>query len=170
VELSKKERLILVNQLLIIEKLYPEEASHYARHRQALEEGYELHYGWIYERLWDGLSKEECRKVLDILDMYRALSMVEKALADKEFEGKYWLRFKGFDGNNESEYLAYSRYFIVDLGRFDELRYGQAVPDFNSHLPSMPKYSAMLDEWDRLGRSFNLTVGDAVDILSAKAE
>ena len=59
-KLNKKERLNLVNQFLILEKLYPNEADYYAEHRQALQEGYELHYKWIYENMWDGLSEEEC--------------------------------------------------------------------------------------------------------------
>ncbi|MFA0674070.1 YfbU family protein, partial [Vibrio sp. 10N.222.51.A6] len=40
-KLDKKERLALVNQFLILEKLYPEEADYYAQHRQAISEGYE---------------------------------------------------------------------------------------------------------------------------------
>jgi uncharacterized protein YfbU (UPF0304 family) len=146
-KLDKKERLALVNQFLILEKLYPEEADYHAKHRQAIAEGYELHYDWIFEGLWDGLSKEECKLVLDILDMYRALHFASLKSENKELKEHYWLKFKGFDGNNESSYMAYCRYFIVDLERFDELRYDQEIPDLNSHMPSVPKYSSMLELW-----------------------
>lgn len=168
-KLDKKERLALVNQFLILEKLYPEEADHYAKHRQALAEGYELHYSWIYENIWDGLTKEECKKVLDILDMYSALHYSSEKSQCAEFKEHYWVKFKGFDGNNESSYMAYCRYFIVDLDRFRELRYGQEFPDLNSHMPSVYKYTAMLNTWLEMGRSFELNDEQALAILEAKS-
>lgn len=42
-ELSKLERLNLINQFFILEKLYPEDANYYATHRKAIQEGYKLH-------------------------------------------------------------------------------------------------------------------------------
>lgn len=168
-QLDKKERLALVNQFLILEKLYPEEADYYAKHRQAIAEGYELHYDWIYENLWDGLSKEECKLVLDILDMYRALHFASTKSQCEEFKSHYWLKFKGFDGNNESSHMAYCRYFIVDLGRFDELRYDQEFPDLNSHMPSVHKYSAMLEIWKSQDKPFDLSDEQALAILEARS-
>ena len=42
--MDKLKRFELINQLLILEKLYPDEADHYAQNRKALEYGFELHY------------------------------------------------------------------------------------------------------------------------------
>lgn len=168
-KLDKKERLALVNQFLILEKLYPEEADYYAKHRQAIAEGYELHYAWIYEGLLDGLSEEECKFVLDILELYRALDFASIKSQNKEFKEHYWLKFKGFDGNYESSYMAYCRYFIVDLGRFDELRYNQELPDLNSHMPSVPKYSAMVELWKGMDKPFELSEDQALEILEAQS-
>ncbi|MFA5384993.1 MAG: YfbU family protein [Eubacteriales bacterium] len=40
--LSSLERVMLINQNKILEKLYPDEASHYGRLIKVLERGYEL--------------------------------------------------------------------------------------------------------------------------------
>ena len=167
-KLDKKERLNLIHQFLILEKLYPEEADYYASNRKALEEGYELHYDWIFQNLWDDLSAEECKKVLNILDMYRAINFSSTKINNERLNGHYWLKFKGFDGNEETEYMAYCRYFIVDLDRFEELRYNQEIPDFNTHFNAMPKYTAMLNRWLSLGKPLELDSQQILDILEAK--
>lgn len=50
-----------------------EETDYYVINREALEEGYTLHYEWMFEGLFEEMSEDECREVIDILDMYRAL-------------------------------------------------------------------------------------------------
>ncbi|MFQ2601218.1 YfbU family protein [Aeromonas caviae] len=167
-KLDKKERLALVNQFLILEKLYPEDADYYARHRQAISEGYELHYEWIYENIWDGLTKEECRRVLDILEMYRAIYFSSRDCSNMTVKEHPWLEFRGFDGNEESSYLSYCRYFIVDLERYDELRYGTEIPDFNSHMPTLNKYNAMLSVWRELDKPYRLDAETMLIILEAR--
>ncbi|EGQ7778932.1 TPA: YfbU family protein [Vibrio parahaemolyticus] len=169
-KLSKKERLSLVNQFLILEKLYPEEADYYAKHRQAIAEGFELHYDWIYENLYEGLSEEDCRMVLDILDMYRTIHFSSLKCSDTRVHEHYWLKFPGFDGNNESSFMAYCRYFIVDLDRFNELRYGQEIPDFNSHAPTINKYSSMLYIWREMGKPHKLSAEQILKILEAESD
>ena len=39
-----EQRLILINQYKILEKLYPEDAKTYARYQEILNKGYTLHY------------------------------------------------------------------------------------------------------------------------------
>ncbi|MGF1804346.1 YfbU family protein [Aliivibrio sifiae] len=167
-KLDKKERLALVNQFLILEKLYPNDAEYYAQHRQAIVEGYELHYDWIYGDLWEGLSKDECRKVLDILDMYRVIHFSSLKCNDTQVQDHSWLKFAGFDGNEESSYMAYCRYLIVDIERFNELKYGLEIPDLNSHMPTIEKYQAMLDVWKGLGKPHTLSADKILSILEAR--
>ncbi len=152
-ELSKLERLNLTNQFLILEKLYPEEADHYAKHRKALEEGYVLHYQWIFNHLHPEMSEVECREVLDILEMYRAITWAYLDGNKTKDVGDHKYRFPGFDGNEECEQLAYASYFIVDLGRYSELNYDREYPSFNSHVEMLPKYRAMLASWNQLDTS-----------------
>ena len=168
-ELDKKERLILSNQLKILEKLYPDEADYYAQHRKALEEGYALHYSWLFENIYDEMSVEECKEVLDFLDMYRAITFSYQKLEDKgELESHSYLKFSGFDGNNETKQMAYAQYFMIDLDRYQELRYDQPSPDLNSHMQMLPKYRNMLKKWKNCKDKNYLSKDDIELILSAK--
>lgn len=151
-ELTKKDRLLFINQFRILEKLYPEEADSLERHRIALEQGYSLHYPWILEGVWDELPVDECRRVLNALDVYRAITHSYEKLTDKLDLKESDVRFRGFDGNNESHHMSYARYFVVDLGRYDELRKGQEYPDFNSHMPMLDEYDRMHALWSSWGR------------------
>ncbi len=121
--LTKKERLSFIYQLRILEALYPDDANYYARNRTALEEGYTLHYEWMVEHLYDELSEDECREVLDILDMYSEIAWgVEKLEEGDELKEHHLARFPGFDGNNETNLMSYVRYFV---GRSGPLRHSQ---------------------------------------------
>jgi uncharacterized protein YfbU (UPF0304 family) len=152
--MDKLKRYELINQLLILEKLYPEESEYYANNRKALERGYELHYNWLTEHISDGLSTEQCNEILEILDMYRSITLSWNRLSkEKEIPDK--LKFKGFDGNNETAWMGYVQYFIIDLDRFRELTYGNEYPYFNSHLPMLKKYQKMLNIWKNF--DFDLT-------------
>ena len=68
-----EQRLILINQYKILEKLYPEEAETYSQHREILEEGYTLHYNDLIQVISEDIPENLLREVLDILDMYRGL-------------------------------------------------------------------------------------------------
>jgi len=164
-ELSKTQRLSLINQFLILEKLYPEEADYYEKHRIALQQGFQLHYKWILENVWDDLPEEECRKVLDALDLYRGIMYSYDALEDKGDLTESKVRFRGFDGNNESHHLAYARYFIVDLDRYEELVRGQEYPDFNSHSPMLATYERMTAAWQAWNRPHNMSVAQIHNLL-----
>jgi hypothetical protein len=164
-QLDKKDRLIIANQLKILEKLYPEEATYYAQHRKAVENGYSLHYSWLVENFYEEMTEAECREVLDILDMYRAITFSYKKISDTSGIQDSWLKFRGFDGNKESKQFSYVQYFISDLGRFPELKYEAEYPDFNSHMPTLVKYRRMLDHWNSHGKSFNLSKAQLTELL-----
>ena len=166
-ELSKKDRLVLINQFLILEKLYPDETDYYEKHRLALQQGFSLHYEWILENVWDDLSEADCRSVLNALAVYRAIVYSFDELEARHDLTEERVRFPGFDGNYESQYLAYARYFIVDLGRYEELRRGQEYPDFNSHSPMLDKYSRMHEQWESWGRPLSMSAEKIIVLLEA---
>lgn len=150
-KLDLKERLQLSYQLMILEKLYPDESEQYAIHRKAIEEGYELHYSWITQHLYEGLTKEQCEEVLEILEMYRGIYHSYNSLQGvkkKDIENPKVI-FQGFDGNNETSQMAYTRYFIDDLGRYTEIKDNNGGY-YNSHSPMLPKYRNMLIKWKQL--------------------
>jgi hypothetical protein len=167
-DLTKKERIILANQLKILEKLDPDEAKYYANHRKAIEYGFKLHYSWIAESIDDDeMSEEECQEVLNVLDMYRAITYSHQRLEDKTDIEPGAIKFRGYDGNNEPRQFSYTNYFITDLGRFDELRFGAEYPDFNSHCPMVDKYRRMLNIWEKYPDRFNLGEEQIKELLEA---
>lgn len=166
-ELSKKERLAFIYQLRALEALYPDEAAEMANHRTALENGYALHYDWMTEQLSDGLSEEECREVLDVLDMYRAITFsLSKLVDDDPLRSHHSAKFRGFDGNNEGSRRSYVRYFIIDLERYEELKDGD-YPSFNSHTPMIDRYKRMLEAWRPYRSNFELSRPQISSILEA---
>lgn len=149
-ELSKKDRLILVNQYRILQKLSKEgyEVADYESKITALLNGYTLHYEDLFDEFSENeLSVEESRYVLDVLELYRAIIFSYTRLCGENLVTKLTdkdVAFPGFDGNEESEYLSYARYFIEDLGRYDEIKQYAADWDFNSHMNTTHRYKSML--------------------------
>ena len=167
-ELTKIERLSLINQYLILEKLYPEEQEHYSELRQALENGYTLHYSWCFDFLSDDMPIDECKKVLDILDLYRSITYSDMDLKNVEITKHHYFKFSGFDGNNEPEYMGYTDFFIKKLGRFDELLYDNPNRSFNSHCPMLPKYERMLNVWKHeINKNYQLSSDQILLLLEA---
>jgi uncharacterized protein YfbU (UPF0304 family) len=144
-ELSPKERVFLANQLRILEALCPEEADGYKRWREAVEGGYSLHYSEGAPWLGSDMSVEDCREVLDILQMFSVLAWSYRELSDKAGIEPHDVKFPGFDGNNESAYLGYADYFINTLGRYDDLK--DSGDGLNSHAPFLEAYRRMLEVW-----------------------
>lgn len=143
--LTKLERKNIVNQLLILEKLYPEEAKYYEEHRIAFENGYTSHYEDYFEGLYDEMSDDECREVLDVLDMYSALHFSFRQIKNSTSISKEDIKFIGFDGNHETSKMSYTRYFLHDLDRYKELHGSDGKYGYNSHgFKTMSNYRKML--------------------------
>lgn len=153
-KLTRIERLLLSNQYRILEALYPDDAEYYENNRKAIDEGFELHYEDCFSALSDDImSEEECREVIDILSMYRAITFSNK---DEYGIPNYEIKFDGFDLNDDYECkrVLYARYFINDLDRFEELKYGKSYADCNSHSLRMNRYRNMLKVWNSLGNKY----------------
>ena len=166
-DLSRTERWLLANQYRILEALYPDEADSYARKRRVLEDGYELHYRWIAERIYeppDTMTEGECREVLDILDMFDALRQSRQRFGDMPSVEDWQVTFHGFDGNNETKQMAYAR-FLVEDGRFTDVVNER---NLNSHMPSMNRYRRQLAVWRRSGDQHHLTA-DEIQAVAAAA-
>jgi uncharacterized protein len=152
-KLDKKERLMLSLQFKILESLYPEDKQYYNKHRIAIEDGYELHYDWIVEHLSEGLTNDECKFVLDVLDMYSSFYFSFSNLNEPIKLTIDAIKFHGFDGNNEIMFMSYTNYFIEDLNRYDELKETTKC-DYNSHIRMIPKYKNMLNKWKEFQISY----------------
>lgn len=168
-ELDIKERLQLSFQLRILEKLYPDEQEYYANHRKAIEDGYQLHYDWITEYLSEGLTKDECKFVIDVLDMYSSFYYTIRDLEESKLSIES-VKFPGFDGNNETMFMAYTKYFIEDLDRFVSIK-ETTNGYYNSHIRMIPKYQKMLVRWKdfKVDYQYILTEDNIKELLDIKA-
>lgn len=166
-KLSKKDRWIISNQLMILATLYPNQDETYNHMREIVESGYELNYDWITEHIYsndDVMTAKECREVIDILDMFRSLKRSHEDLEGKSGIEKANIKFRGFDGNNETKQMAYTRFLVKREGKFTMLEQGD---NFNSHIPMLSHYRKMLTEWKASNEKYNLTKKDITRIIKA---
>ncbi len=148
-KLSKKDRLTLINQYRILEKLEPEGATEYQNLITILQDGYEFEYHRLYELVSDPMSEDEGREVIQILMLFEALGDAYKNLEDKEGIDEYNIQFHGFSGNDETSHASYVEYLVEKANKF-----GHVVKrgDYNSHSESLPDYRKMLSRWEQMGK------------------
>jgi uncharacterized protein YfbU (UPF0304 family) len=147
IKLSRIERWILTNQYSILERLDKDNGAAYARHRTALERGYEYEYSAIVEHIDEaGISAEDCKFVWDVLAMFDRirLSSAEMVLNTD----KCVTKFEGFDFNDPYEIKlgAYAK-FVCSLNRFESLGKGDG---FNAHWPMAAGYRRQLEVYKGL--------------------
>lgn len=185
--LNKKERLFLSNQLEILKnqqiimnsltggKESKVDTSYYDKKIKALREGFELHYEDVFEDIYDGLSMEDCRFVLDVLEMYRGITYSYIALESNAILENVCdsdIAFPGFDLNTETKCYSYCKYFVLDLNRYSEIRqYAGKDFDYNSHTSTtIPKYRRQLKIWqeyESLDNRYMMTEDQLIKLLEA---
>ena len=155
-----EQRLILINQYKILEKLCPENAEEYSRNREILENGFTLHYNELIQMISDDIEENLLREVLDILDMYRCLYFAVFARDNyPEYKDKQ-IYFPGFDGNEEYIQLKYTLFFIFKLDRYDELKKQNYYGDYNTHCNTLEQYRKMLTRWKSISDKTNISDDD----------
>ena len=139
--LNLKDRLMIANQYEILSRLTKDdhEKKQYENLRDIFVSGYSRYYSLATEWFSEEVNQEECKFVVDVLDMFRELyfSWVRNEEAQKEVEEECVL-FKGFDLNDtvEAKYFSFYKFLVEDLGRYSEIKelmeQGK-IEDFNSH-------------------------------------
>lgn len=166
--LDKKDRILLINQYKILAALNIEERDHYQELIEILENGYSIFYSNIDYWVSEEMSSDEGRFVLDILDLYRAIEDLKRSSKDEKITSHPNSFFRGFDGNNETEYMGFCRFLIETQGKFQEQKpYLIKNDNLNSHMPMIPKYTRMLRKKEELGISFRITPDEAIQIMNA---
>lgn len=116
--LTFAERVILANQYRLLEVLHPDAAPDYRARRAVVEGGFESEYDETLRGLeiMDPVSSTACEEVVGILGMFRALygSYTRLSEADKQGVDADRVRFRGFDGNEETREFRYARFMIQD--------------------------------------------------------
>jgi len=159
--LTKLDRIFLINQLRILEVLCPDEASQLSVQREALERGYEMLYDLDFEHIYDGDSKmtaDESREVWDTMDMFDA---IERSLPTGMDVSRFPMtKFAGYDGNNESKFMSFAQFTVERLKRFEYVPM-QRTGYWNSHRPIRETYCRMLEEWKTLPSPERFTMSPA---------
>ncbi|SDC45659.1 YfbU family protein [Nocardioides lianchengensis] len=154
VGLTKLQRQLLVQNHEILAKLSKDrhDIEYHESMIEVLQRGYTLEYEKEFGGIWEELSPENCRIVMDILDMFRVCGAAVEKLTKKEREtlGEDNLRelsFGGFDGNDSVEIhmLGYVRH-LVATGRWGEVstRIDDKHDGGNSHAPMLVSYRRMV--------------------------
>ena len=165
--LTENERVILANQYLILEALYPDDAECYQEKCKIVESGYEMEYCGLNTSIIENrLSSEDCAEVKEILDMHRAMHDSFKGLQDSDGIEENELQFNGFDGNDGSGRCDYARFLIVNKGLWQEVLEGRPNFDMNSHGMKMGTYHRMLNAWKELGKKHELTCEEIKQIIT----
>jgi uncharacterized protein YfbU (UPF0304 family) len=109
------------------------------------------------------MSDDQCREVIEILDMYRRLrnSYAELPAGQQQGIRARDLDFPGFDGNNESEYLGLHEFF-QSQDKWQEL------PAINSHIPTLETYRRMLAGYEPFKHNDRLTAAQIIQILAER--
>jgi uncharacterized protein YfbU (UPF0304 family) len=170
-KLSRLDRLFLSNQMRILEALYPDEAEGIATQREAIERGYEMLYQWDMDYIYDGddiMTAEESSEVWDTLDMFDAINRFVEKTNDEAIKASPFTKFMGYDGNNETKFMAFTAYTIERLKRFEYV----PTPKkgyWNSHMPVRDTYRRMMEEWKKVPRNrrLELTADEVKAILAA---
>ena len=162
-KLTRVERWMLANQYRILERLDPENRKDHETCRMALEAGYELSYDTCAETIYETvLSADECKEVLAILNMFRALRHSMEESTDKTGIDLRAVQFDGFDGNNETKQLAYVEFLCTRQNRFSELNVR------NSHMPVLDGYRSMRRVWESCVNKYQPTKEEIVAIAKAR--
>ncbi len=167
-QLTKKDRLMLINQYKILAALDKDEESHYFELIEVLENGYSIFYSMVDEWVADDMPVEDGRFVLDILDLYRAIEDVKRSTKDERILSNNYSFFRGFDGNNETEHMGFCRFLIEMQGKFQGQKpYLLKNDNLNSHIPMIDKYSRLLEAAKQISDIWSMSPEQVLQILDA---
>ena len=123
---------------------------------RVIESGFTAEYWYEVAGFRPELSKRDCGRVLDILDMFRSITFsiqrLEKQGTTVDEDTAYGLEFRGFDHNDGLEHhmASYVEHLMAD-GRWSELRPQLDNNDGgNSHRRMLDIYMRMLAEYRRI--------------------
>lgn len=168
-ELTKKDRVFLINQYRILLHLDPENKSHYEELIEILQNGYAIFYSDIDEWVFEEMSIDDGDFVIEILNIYRHIEDYKrKNPDDKEVTEHHYAIFPGFDGNEEGKFFGFVRFLIEKQDKWGEQKaYWRKTDGLNSHAPMVNKYKRMIAVWKETGGGYNFDRERVLKILNA---
>ncbi len=162
-KLTKLERLQLITQLTILDKL--NKNDHNSDNIKILEEGFEYHYDQIINHLSDDVSPEISSFVYKLLQMYRCLeNYYSSNPSDIKAINDAYAHYNGFDYNDDAE-LDHARFANYLLDHEEKFYSESAKFQRNSHSRMLEHYKIMLEKFEKIGRN-ELAQTDVYQILN----
>jgi uncharacterized protein YfbU (UPF0304 family) len=168
-ELSRKDRVVLINQYRLLSALDAENRDRYQQWIDILQNGYAALYPEISAWTSDDMPVSDGTFVLKVLSMYRMMEDYKRQNPrDKGVVDHPWSTFRGFDANDEPQYMNFARFLIGKQGKFAEQKpYELRTDRWNSRVPTLRKYRGMLAGWEALGGGFAQPRENLLAILDA---
>lgn len=172
--LTPSERWLLYNQYEILKVLNNRdrrESRFETETQNVIVSGYELALVRMMQSFEEGMSFNDCKEVEDILNMFHSIDLARRDFWEIGIEfdfdeaNLFTLRFKGFDGNFESQQMQYAKYLINDCRSFETVKPSNG--DFNSGSPQLPQFRRMLSAWRKSRDELKLTDEDLERILDS---
>jgi uncharacterized protein YfbU (UPF0304 family) len=118
-------------------------------------------YGTIFEQLHTELDPDVAKEVVEILQLHRILIFSAQKLKIGDEEILEEIKFAGFDGNLEPEYLLYAQFYCESQDYYKELHVT------NSHHRTLNRYYRMLKKYEELGKPNHLTEAQIREVVEA---
>jgi uncharacterized protein YfbU (UPF0304 family) len=168
IEITKKDRILLINQYRILASLNPTESDRYEELIEVLERGYKVFYSMVDDWVSEDVPVEKSILVFDILNIYRWVEDFKRGNLSQAILQHPFTIFRGFDGNEESEYLGFARFLIGQQGKFAEQKqYLKNNDNLNSHFPMIEKYRKMIARWKEMNSPYQMNEQQIISILDA---
>lgn len=163
-EMTNAQRLIISNQYQLMAMLDPAQAEHYRRLQTIVECGYGLQLREL-DRHFGEISEEDCRTIIDVMEMHHALQVSCNNLSDSSAIACRRLNFLGFDAASEPHLLGYVRFLTETEGRYPQ--FDASEHGFNAQMPMWAKYQRMLQVWRACPRQYHLSAAEITQIVNA---
>lgn len=162
-ELTKIERQMLWNQFKILEKEDPKEKKEYIINQKILEKGFKEDYNLVFNNLSDEVPEEISQRVMHVLNMYLNLKTSFEKLEDKQDISSKDIEFKGFDGNDEYQHVAYVNFLLIDLNRYKPLQ--KEHSDYSNEVSTIRKYKRMLEKLEAVNEDYGELSADSIKYI-----
>lgn len=146
IELTDKERLFLANQHEILGHLNKDNSDYHFKLAEQLRDGHEWLYSQSFDNFSENLPDDAAELVLNILQIYEMIQDAYDGLSDKSLISEHQIKFPGFDGNNETEFMGFVDALEKDNRFVDVIQTGNR----NSHSPKVHVYERMIAKWQAL--------------------
>lgn len=123
----------------------------------------DVNFAFHFEGLLKLMSGEEnavneCKEVLDILEMYNTIIKYYKSLEHKDKLTDEKVAFPGFDDLNETNHYYFAWLFLKTLNKYPIVEEFTQTDDLKTHCSILPKYRAMLRKWSEI-KSCGINMG-----------